>query len=197
MDHYIDIKILLDPDFTTQQLMNALFNKLHRSLVVYQSNCIAVSFPAMGKDKKAPMGNIFRLHGLQENLANLMEANWLKGMNDHIAKTDITAVPINHDFIQLRRVQCKSNVMRLRERRMKRHNETLAQATQAIPDSVEQTLTLPHMAVKSASTKQSFRLFIKQQAVESRSLVDNCNCYGIAKSGVLPSFESSFKDKKD
>ena len=33
MDHYLDIRLLPDPEFPAPLLMNALFTKLHRALV--------------------------------------------------------------------------------------------------------------------------------------------------------------------
>ena len=195
MDHYIDIKILPDPDFTTPSLMSVLFNKLHRALAEYQSNSIAISFAELGNvkdDSDGALGSIFRLHGNQADLANLMETNWLKGMNDHIKKSEVAPVPSKHEFIQLRRLQCMSmsKIARMRQRRMQRENETLEQATQAIPDSLTTKLKKPFVNVKSASTGQSFKLFFEQKTTKDTDLVNECNCYGIAKTGVLPIFAS-------
>lgn len=33
MDHYLDIRVLPDPEFSAQTLLEALFAKLHRALV--------------------------------------------------------------------------------------------------------------------------------------------------------------------
>lgn len=37
MDHYIDILLLPDPEFPASMLMGALYNKLHKALVVLDS----------------------------------------------------------------------------------------------------------------------------------------------------------------
>ena len=65
MDKYIDITLMPDPEFETQQLMNALFSKLHRAIGEAAPGEIGVSFPKAGKR----LGDQLRLHGTQESLA--------------------------------------------------------------------------------------------------------------------------------
>lgn len=189
MDHYIDISLLPDPEFTQNMLMGALFNKLHRALVAMQSNRLAISYPTyQGKGRKRHLGTVFRLHGSSANLQTLMQTNWLRGMNDHINKTEVQAVPSDHQHLQVSRVQCKSSVNRLRERYIRRRNVSAEQAIAAIPIDVEQTLNLPFVMVKSASTKQQFRLFIQQTVVANENLDATFNSYGLSQNGTVPSF---------
>ena len=189
MDHHIDITLLPDVDFMPNMLLGALYNKLHRGLVTMNTNRVAVSFPAyQGKGKKKHLGDVLRLHGNKANLQTLMETNWLRGMNDHIAKTEIQPVPAAQQYLQVKRVQCKSNVERLRTRYMKRKNVSRAEAIKALPDEIEKTLDLPFVNVKSASTDQQFRLFINQVAVEQANPDATFNCYGLSPQGTVPSF---------
>lgn len=189
MDHHIDITLLSDPDFMPHMLLGALFNKLHRGLVEMQTNRVAISFPQYqqkGKDKG--LGNLLRLHGDKENLQTLMAGNWLRGMNDHIKKTEVQPVPAQHTHLKVSRIQCKSNVERLRARHMKRKNVSREEAVKALPDSVEQSLDLPFVVVKSASTAQQFRLFINQTTVEQQNPDATLNCYGLSQHGTVPGF---------
>ena len=189
MDHHIDITILPDPEFMPAMLMSALFNKFHRALVEMKTNRVAVSFPAyVAKGKGRTLGNKFRLHGNAANLQTLMASNWLKGMNDHIDKTDVLAVPTDHKHLQVSRVQCASNVERKRSRFMRKHNVTREEAVTALPDSVEQRLNLPFVVLKSASTGQQFRLFINQQSVNDENPDATFNRYGLSPQGTVPSF---------
>ena len=192
MDYYIDITILPDPDFTAPFLMSTLFNKLHRALVELDSNRIGLSFPEIGKpvkkdEKKEPLGLIFRLHGEQQYLQGLMETAWLKGMSDHIKKTAITKIPVPNKLIAVRRVQCKSSANRMRRRWMKHTGKTLEQAIAQIPDSAAKKITNPYLEVKSNSTQQRFKLFIKQTKSDE-AIATEFNTYGFAKNGALPSF---------
>jgi len=193
MDHYIEIIILPDPEFKTPMLMSALFNKLHRGLVSLQADCIGVSFPNyQPKGSKVHLGNTLRLHGKVESLNGVMETNWLKGMNDHIELKPISPIPKKHELITVKRVQCKSNVERLRARRMRRLGETREQVKVEITDSVEQKLSFPYVNIKSASTKQQFKFFIRQELVnesENDKPTDGkFNCYAMSSGVTLPYF---------
>lgn len=189
MDHYIDIKLLPDPEFQPTMLMGALFNKLHRALAELQSNRIAVSFVQyQAKGKHKSLGDVLRLHGDEGSLHHLLETNWLRGMSDHIDKSAIQPVPEKHGFMQVKRVQCKSNVERLRSRYAKRHDVSMAEAAKALPDAVEQRLDLPFVVVKSSSTAQQFRLFIRQSEVAESMPNSTFNCYGLSGQGVVPAF---------
>ncbi|WP_251265995.1 type I-F CRISPR-associated endoribonuclease Cas6/Csy4, partial [Enterobacter hormaechei] len=48
MDHYIEIRVLPDPEFSEEMLMAALMAKLHRALGQRGKGDIGVSFPAHG-----------------------------------------------------------------------------------------------------------------------------------------------------
>lgn len=186
MDHYLDIRLLPDPEFATTLLMNAAYNKLHRGLVQLQCTDIGVSFPGYDA-KKRTLGDSIRLHGSVERLSALMETGWLKGMTDHVQVGRILLVPEHCQPIKVRRVQAKSNVERLRRRQMRRHNLTREEVVARIPDSVEERLALPFLILKSKSTEQQFRLFVRQErglTVESGVF----NAYGLSGTATLPSF---------
>ncbi len=59
MDHYIEIRVLPDPEFSEEMLMAALMAKLHRALGQRGKGDIGVSFPAHG----IKPGAVLRLHG--------------------------------------------------------------------------------------------------------------------------------------
>ena len=79
MDHYQDIRVLPDPEFSEPQLMAALFAKLHRALAAYAQGDIGVSFPSM---QRTP-GTVLRLHGSCKALTELQQSGWLKGLRDY------------------------------------------------------------------------------------------------------------------
>lgn len=188
MDYYQDIKILPDPEFSQPMLLNALFAKLHRQLVAQQSTGIGVSFPA--SDPQRPtLGNMLRLHGTDDALSSLNQANWIKGMRDHLDIGEISSVPENAQHSQVRRVQVKSNAARLRRRYQKRHQGiTDTEAKKLIPDSVEKSLDLPYLQIKSESTNQQFRLFIKQHPPQQTKVPGEFNSYGLSSDATVPVF---------
>ena len=116
MSHYLDIHLRPDPETTAHQLMAALYAKLHRALVQLQADTIGVSFPGY-LHVPAGLGNVLRLVAPQDDLRNLMEQDWLKGMRDHVDVSGLGPVPETCGYRGLRRVQAKSNPERLRRPR--------------------------------------------------------------------------------
>ncbi len=186
MDHYVDIRLRPDPEFTAAHLMNALFAKLHRALVQLGSSDIGVSFPETANGRIG-LGTLMRLHGRDQSLRKLMALQWLGSMNDHAHTSDARPVPVTVEYHSVRRVQAKSNPERLRRRQMKRKSWTAEQAIQAIPDSATETLHLPYLTVRSQSTGQSFRLFVSQRRVASESSGE-FSTYGFSATATLPQF---------
>lgn len=188
--HYIDITILPDPEFSHAHLMGALLSKLHRALVQLQACNIGVSFP---KHVNAPvtqrsLGSLVRLHGSHTALQGLMAVDWLKGMRDHISLSNVLPVPAQADHRIVQRKQFKTNVERLRRRRMQRKGETAEQAAQAIPLHVERTPDLPFANLRSLSTGQIFALFIAHGPLLSEPIVGAFNTYGLSQDASVPWF---------
>ena len=189
MDHYQDLKILADPEFPQSMLMNALFAKLHRALVLMKSNAIGISFPNVKGSNPKNLGDLFRLHGAEEALKNLQSQNWLKGMRDHVDATEITPVPESAQYCRVKRVQVKSSAERLRRRYLKRHDGVTEQdAVGLIPDSVGKRLELPFLQLKSDSTGQHFCLFIEHQTAQPNAVAGEFNSYGLSNKATVPWF---------
>ncbi len=192
MQHYLEIKILPDPEFGSTMLMSALYNKLHRGLVQFKNLNIGVSFPDYFLDKsqnksKNSLGDIMRLHGMEEELKTLMDSSWLKGMNDHISLSNIYPIPLKVTYATVRRVQTQSNVERIRRRQMKRHNLTEEEVKLKIPISAEKRLDFPFVMIKSQSSKRDFPLFIQQTQVDVYN-TGLFNTYGLSKEAAIPLF---------
>lgn len=185
--HYINIRLLPDPEFSQAHLLGALYAKLHRVLVQLDASDIGVSFPEYNL-KPRTMGNVMRVHGHAHVLQRLMEADWLRGMYDHVECTQITAIPdqVSHRVVVRR--QFKTNVERLRRRRMRRKGETKEQAKEAIPASVERQPELPFVQLRSSSTGQPFRLFIEQSEGRPMAQDGTYNSYGLSMGASVPWF---------
>ena len=169
MDHYLDIRLLPDPEFPAPILMNALFAKLHRALVAQSTTDIGISFPGA---TPSHLGGVMRLHG-------------------SAARLDIGAispVPDAAGHCQVRRVQSKSSAERLRRRYLKRHPEVDEEtAAQQIPNEAERRLALPYLRIKSSSSDQQFLLFI-QQRPEVHQQTGDFNSYGLSSTATIPWF---------
>ena len=187
MAHYLDIHLRPDPEFSAAHLLAALYAKLHRALVRLEASSIGVSFP--GHNDSAPrLGDRLRLFGPANDLARLMAQDWLSGMRDHVNVGGTAPVPAHAIQRTLRRVQAKSNPARLRRRQMKRHGLTAAQAAQQVPDSVGERLGLPFIQMTSASTGETFRLFLRLGPPQSELAAGGFNSYGLSTSATVPWF---------
>lgn len=187
MDHYIDLHLLPDPEVAPPHLMCALFSKLHRALVEQQNQHIGISFPAVSA-KPVSLGDCLRLHGDKAALTALLSFNWLAGMRDHVRMTAVLAVPTNVRYCVVSRVQAKSNPERLRRRQMRRHGLDAAQALAKVPDTAVEHLDLPYVQVRSQSTEQSFRLFVKHGPLLDAPSVDAFSAYGLSATATIPWF---------
>lgn len=195
MTHYLDIRILPDPEFAPPLLLGALYAKLHRALVAQQRDDIGASFPEYalatrddgGKRQAATLGLCLRLHGSAAALDALMAGNWLSGMRDHTAPGTIQPVPAGASHLRVQRKQAKSNPARERDRLMRRKGISPAEALLRIPDHTAEWLDLPYLTLNSQSTGQRFRLFIAQQpATQAASGV--FNRYGFSATATVPAF---------
>lgn len=188
MDYYLDIHLRPDPEFGAPMLMNALVSKLHRALVELDATDIGISFPSYNL-KPRTLGNSLRLHGTQDRLAQLMESRWLVGMADHTNCGSLLQVPSAAQHRRVQRKQVKSNVERLRRRRMKRKGETYEQARHAIPDFVEQKSGLPFLTLNSRSTGEVFKLFVDHGEIVDEPKAGAFNRYGLSQGATIPWFQ--------
>jgi CRISPR-associated endonuclease Csy4 len=187
MDHYIDIRLRPDPEFSPDTLLNALYVKLHRALVQHGQGDIGISFPDV-RDAQMALGERLRLHGGMTTLQLFMEGAWLSGMREHVSTGQITQTPAHAKHRVVRRVQAKSNVERQRRRHMKRHGLSEEQARERIPDSAAQRLRLPCVQLNSTSTDQSFPLFIQHGELREQAQPGAFNSYGLSATATVPWF---------
>jgi CRISPR-associated endonuclease Csy4 len=189
MDCYLDLHIQPDPEFPVPLLLNSLYAKLHRALVSNQSADIAVSFPKMS-DRS--LGDVLRLIGSRTSLDSLMHQPWLHGVLDHVSLGAITAVPPNARVRSLRREQSKSSPERLKRRSVKRlmQREGIAESEAALRVNLAapRRLDLPYVVLKSASTGQTFRLFLKLEAHRDQPVRGAFNAYGLSQTATIPWF---------
>jgi CRISPR-associated endonuclease Csy4 len=187
MSHYLDIHLRTDPELATHHLLAALYLKLHQALVLLDNHEIAVSFPEYAV-LPSSLGSCLRLIGAPVNLERLMTLNWLKGMRDHVSVGDMCEVPAHAEHRMLRRVQAKSSPERLRRRQMRRHGLDESQALALVPDSVAEMLNLPFVQLASASTGQTFRIYLRLGAPQALSSLGEFNTYGLSRSATTPWF---------
>ncbi|MFV8980688.1 type I-F CRISPR-associated endoribonuclease Cas6/Csy4 [Serratia fonticola] len=184
MDHYLEIRVLPDPEFSTTELLEALFAKLHRALGNEGQGKIGVSFPSAGKT----LGDRLRLHGSLAVLTAFETLPWRKGLRDYTECGEILPVPANVKYRTVRRVQIKSSAERLRRRSVRKGWVTEEEARLRIPDAVEKRSALPFIRLKSLSSEQTFLLFIEQGKICDNATGGIFSAYGLSATATIPWF---------
>lgn len=185
--HYVDLRVIPDPETSTAQLLGGLHDRLHLALVQQRLDSIGVSFPGYSIIPRS-LGNVLRLHGSGEILRHFLQTDWLKGMRDHIHLTEITPVPLDAPHRVVQRRQFKTSAERLRRRRMRRKGETEQQAADTIPLTVERRPDLPYIHLRSRSTGQPFCLFISLGPLVRQAVTGPFNSYGLSGTTTIPWF---------
>lgn len=184
-DHYLDLHLLPDPEFAPDQLLRALFAKLHRALVQLGDGSVGLSLPGHSAHGT---GSHLRLHGSLSALQQLQQQEWLTGMRDHVRQTEPAAVPVGCQHRVVRRIQVDSNPERLRRRLMKRHGLSEEAARQQIPDSAMQLTRLLWVEMRSQSSGQRFRLFIEHGPLQDTPAPGEFSSYGLSPTTTIPWF---------
>ncbi|MFM4815142.1 type I-F CRISPR-associated endoribonuclease Cas6/Csy4 [Aeromonas veronii] len=183
MDHYLDIRVLPDPEFGQVELLNALYAKLHRVLPSLTKGRVGVSFPGY----KRTLGDCLRLHGSLADLLNLTEVNWLQGMRDYIHIGELATVPEGACFRVVRRVNAKS-ARNKRRRSVAKGWLTEEEALIRIPETQQKVMTLPYAEMHSLSTGSRMRLYIEHGPLLDMPVVGEFNAYGLSATVTIPWF---------
>ncbi|MGD9945544.1 MAG: type I-F CRISPR-associated endoribonuclease Cas6/Csy4, partial [Burkholderiaceae bacterium] len=148
---------------------------------------IGISFPDAASDPPR-LGERLRVHGSDDALKRLAALDWLKGMRDHVRIDGPSAVPAPRGFRVVSRVQAHSSAERMRRRLMKRHDIDHERARQQIPDSAAKQLDLPYLDIRSQSTGQRFRLFVRQGPIRETAEAGVFSSYGLSDRATVPWF---------
>lgn len=187
MNHYMEVAVLPDPDFTPAIVLGALFGRLHRALVELRADDIGVSFPQY-QEHVRDLGTSLRMHGTIERLTKLNGLGWTQGVADHITVSALREVPSEATHRVVRRRQFKTSAERLRRRRMRRHGETHEEAKARIPEEFNQTITTPFLTIRSVSTSQSFALFVEHGPIAPAPVAGTFSTYGLSPIATVPWF---------
>ncbi|GGO80052.1 type I-F CRISPR-associated endoribonuclease Cas6/Csy4 [Marinobacterium nitratireducens] len=183
MDHYLDLKVLPDPEFAEQQLLNALFAKLHRALGQHGDGEVGVSFP----DHGARLGSRLRLHGTAQRLDQFMALNWIQGMRDYCAIGELLPIPAQVQYRAVRRVQAKSAYNK-RKRSITKGWLSEAEALKRIPDTQQKKLTLPYIQLRSLSNGNPMRIYIEHGPLQDAPQSGCMSTYGLSATATIPWF---------
>jgi CRISPR-associated endonuclease Csy4 len=222
MDHYVDLRIRPDPEFPVSQLMGILFTRLHLALAAMKSADIGISFPdviqldlAAGTDRqKQTLGPRLRLHAEASRLRTVLQHINRNDLQDYLQVGNILPVPEQAQHCRVSRVIPKSSPERLLRRQMRRHPDEYRSPEDARQAAIQRLVKergmdlkaaseqvgrirkceLPFISLKSQSTGQPFRLFIRHGPPVSRPQAGSFNSYGLSTSATIPWFRTLFLD---
>lgn len=181
--HYVDLALRGDEETALREVLDIAFGRLHRALAALAPSGVGVSFPAASRpgafSAVHTLGNVIRLHGDPPALAGLLATPWSTNLADHLTISLVRPVPEGAEPIRLVRVQPKSNTERLLRRAMKRHHLTLETARERYAEHRPERVALPYLSVRSASTNQSFRLYVNQRPAAA-PCVGTFSAYGLS-----------------
>ncbi|ENT2992601.1 type I-F CRISPR-associated endoribonuclease Cas6/Csy4 [Raoultella planticola] len=184
MDHYLEIRVLPDPEFGEEMLMAALFAKLHRALAERGKGDIGVSFPL--HDVKP--GASLRLHGSAKALCELESLSWRRGLGDYCQCTEVIPVPEVKGWRSVSRIQVKSSPSRLLRRSVKKGWLTEEEALQRLLTMQQEQTDLPWINLRSLSNGQPFRLFIRHGDILAVPVGGEFSNYGLSSTATVPWF---------
>ena len=183
MDHYIEILILPDPEFSASILMNSLYTKLHKALYDHKSTSIGVSFPHF----QGNLGNLLRIHGTTSDLKKLKQQNWIGGMGGYCKVSEVMQTPPNSTYRTVSRKQptmSQSKLNRLLKRGSISHDEIKNYKAKM----QSKTLTGPYLELESGSNKNKHRRYISFGELQRNPVPGEFDTFGLSKTATIPWF---------
>lgn len=183
MDSYIEIVLKPDAEMPLNWLLNAIYTKLHKTLVDVRSTDLGVSFPKT----KVTLGDTLRLHGKATALDRLSSSDWLGGMVGYCKISPIQPVP---DTAQHRTVSRKQPAMTQSKlnRLIKRGSINQEQVKEYRKKMFTQGLNDPYVELKSISNGHSHRRYIVLGVLRDKPLLGKFDQFGLSKTASIPWF---------
>ena len=184
MDHYVEFKLKPIFEFPIQVLMAEVYGCIHRSFCSNEKSNIGLSFPEFDKD----LGSVIRLHSNEESLQKFLESSDLLNVKEYFISTGIIPVPLNSKHRFVSRVRVKSNPIRLMRRSVRKGWLTEEEAIEKLKKMELIKCFDPYIWVKSRSTNQKFRLFIKHGELLDNPKLGAFSNYGLSNDATVPWF---------
>lgn len=195
MQVYRDITLLPGDDIGHHFLWEKVFCQVHLALVENKNaegrSPFGITFPEFDTENNR-LGHKLRVFAPdQVTMEKLTLSRWLENLLDYVHLTSIRPVPeTGGATVRTSRMQTKSNAERLIRRAAHRQNISLEEARVQRRNTKSQFTRAPYIWVKSLSSGERFRLFIKQE-MEERVQGSVFTLYGFAigeMEGSLPYF---------
>ena len=194
MNHYTHITLLPDPECPLAFLRNSLCAKLHKALFELEAKDIGISFPEY--DGKF-LGKSIRLHSKRESLEKLQAKDWLGGLKGYCRLDGIQEVPSEvRGYQNICRIQSTMSETRMKRKiahaQKNQHladDKSLGEFVQSYrKEMYKRSFAEPYLELKSTSSHQRYRIYLKFGAIEKQPADGDFNQFGLSKTARVPIF---------
>ncbi|MDQ6991106.1 MAG: type I-F CRISPR-associated endoribonuclease Cas6/Csy4 [Mariprofundaceae bacterium] len=184
MKHYIDVQLKPDEEMRENVLLNKVYTKLHKALCTMKATDIGVSFPQY----HVKLGDVIRIHGSDDKLAELQAMNWLGGLAGYCGVGDVSPIPTQAKFRTVSRIQ--SNMTESKSRRLiKRGSLPPEDAKQYKAKMFSKGLDNPYLELESGSNGHKHRRYIQLGELLDNPVAGEFDQFGLSKVATVPWFE--------
>ncbi len=189
---YFRIKFLPSTLVKIEHLINLTISRIHKMIVSNNFKDVGLCFPNYVNKGKKSLGNEIKL------ICSIDNQNYIyKQLEDFKSNIDQIKVSAPKELkdskkvYMLKRVQpnvTNAKLRRIALRLSRRENIDFQTALEVIQDKTtgKSELNYPFINLYSISSKQYFKLFIKQETIEGDIHIDEFNSYGLSFNSRIP-----------
>ncbi|MFD1244358.1 type I-F CRISPR-associated endoribonuclease Cas6/Csy4 [Paralysiella testudinis] len=185
--HYLELRAIPQPELTQSQVLSHLMQALHQHLPAYAGR-IGVAFPGYGQART--LGGIIRLIGNEADCQALHQQLHASGnISDYALLYAVAKVPqgIQSHARYSRSHHKGPSALRRAEQRLSAQGKWQAEIADKMRAKWQTPPKLPHLQLRSASTKQTFTLWIQQQN-HTHPKPGLFSAYGLSQEATVPQF---------
>lgn len=185
--HYLELRAIPQADLIQSQVLSHLMQTLHQYLPAYAGR-IGVAFPGYGQART--LGGIIRLIGNEADCQALHQQLHASGnINDYALLYPVAEVPSGiQSHARYSRSHHKGpSALRRAEQRLTAQGKWQPEIADKMREKWQTPPKLPHLQLRSASTKQTFTLWIKQHS-HSQPQAGLFSAYGLSQEATVPQF---------
>ena len=183
MDSYIEIALKPKAKTASNVLLNQVYTRLHKAIVVLKASNIGVSFPQY----KVLLGKKCRIHSHQKTLNQLATLNWLGDVIDECHLSEITAVPENCQYRTISRIQSTMTNAKLR-RLIKRRALNAEEIKQYQVTMLAKGLDHPYLELESGSNGHKYRRYLQFGPLQTEPVAGEFDTFGLSQTATIPWF---------
>lgn len=194
MKFYIDITFLPAGDISHRFLWEKVYYQVHLAMIDYKNSvgtlAIAAAFPQYNVQKHDLGGKLRLMSKTEPALRDINVGDRLAKFADYVDVAVVREVPLKvTSYVSYSRHAVDSSKNRQVLRRMRRHNETEAQAQAHFDGYRSKKSNFPFVYIYSHTTNTRFPLFISEHLSEvSGGVCSAFDSYGLSRDGYLPRF---------